>query len=1319
MLMKSKFTRSLLFFAAFIAGITYSRAQYCASGATSNFDSDITDVQFLTIKNNTGSGGCAGYTHFTNQTATVDIGSTYPITVQLGVHTGATCGSDIYTKSAVVFIDFNRDGDFQDAGERVGNTNYAGGTHSTTFNVTVPCTAVPGVTRMRVVCVENSPANIQPCGTFTYGETEDYDITMLAGPNPTSNFSIPDTVYSGWIGTYVNSNQTGYTHKWYNSAIDPTLQSVAATTVNYKYAFATAGTYTLKLESSNCQGTAISTKQVVVVNPTSIPLPNFVTSVNRFTFTGNPVNIEFYDLSSYGPTSWEWTITPSTSGGAPWFWSNGNEYSQNPSAFFFDYGIYEVCLTVTNAVGTSAPLCRSSYIIIEPPSGRAFENWMERDLNCLLDSAYIYDKGGPNGNYSNNEYNTFVIEPCGATSVTLQFLEFAVNAGDVLRIYDGPNSSAPLLASYSGTTIPLNVTAKSGKMTLEFQSDGNSVNAGFKARYTSVVPSNGSPLADFVLPDTIWECSGGVEHIFTNLSTGVVPGQASYDWIFDYDPSITYLPGYCEACDEESPTWQYFPTGSPEDYYIRVVLKSCEGNDTLVKKFILSPTSNLATVDFMASNRRVSVGSIVKLTEESVGGCSYEWEITPASGWSYQNGTGSTDRIVDVKFTNPGSYNVELIVTNDNGTNSRIKTNYVDVIDYCVPTVTLPSISDVGISRVKIENIDRTSNPTSPAGYTNYASTDIVEMIAGKTYSITIERPSTFNRANRKVWVDFNRDGIFQEPAERVVLEPSANTQSLTATFTVPDYTVIIPGESRMRVASAMDNNSNLPCGPMSVGEYEDYGVTLKLDDQPPVITMNGSDTLVIEVNTQLNDPGATAFDNIEGNISNRIVVSNSVDTAQPGIYFVDYNVTDGSGLNAVARRRTVIVSADLTAPVLTLTNGTTYLQSVLVPFTDPGYAALDNPGNTNLTQNVVVSGAVDVNVIGNYDLKYKVTDAYGNSSEVVRTVQVRDTTKPVINVPANLFWQVGVPFVNAVQVTDNYDQDATLTQIGTVFHNNFGTYTVVFRAADASGNQTGPVTVMVTVGDTVRPVISTIPGTETITVRVNTANFSEPKVTATDNYFPSVQLNRDASGVDVYTVGTYDIIYTATDGAGNVATWTRKVNVIDDLSPMILTMPVNICRWDNTFDPMDDVSVSDNYNTPQWFVDNNAIDIVLNNLNVNYPGVYAIVYRATDASGNRSADMIRYVQVAECQTGVEENLESLVNIYPNPNNGQFSVELMSGVYGEVTVKVINTLGATVSQQSVNGTQVLEVNLKGAASGVYLVEITNNGNKITKRVVVN
>jgi hypothetical protein len=77
-----------------------------------------------------------------------------------------------------------------------------------------------------------------------------------------------------------------------------------------------------------------------------------------------------------------------------------------------------------------------------------------------------------------------------------------------------------------------------------------------------------------------------------------------------------------------------------------------------------------------------------------------------------------------------------------------------------------------------------------------------------------------------------------------------------------------------------------------------------------PVITLNGEASVDVPSGEVYTDAGATAVDNIDGDLSASIVVSNPVNTAVVGSYTVTYNVQDFAGNAAVQVTRTVNVSA-------------------------------------------------------------------------------------------------------------------------------------------------------------------------------------------------------------------------------------------------------------------------------------------------------------------------------------------------------------------------------------------------------------------------
>lgn len=98
----------------------------------------------------------------------------------------------------------------------------------------------------------------------------------------------------------------------------------------------------------------------------------------------------------------------------------------------------------------------------------------------------FYDPGGPSADYSNNANSTVTICPTIAGQVvSLVFSQFDLeNNWDNLRIYNGTSAAAPLLGTYTGTTLPTSITAtnSSGCLTAVFTSDGSGVRPGWAAQ---------------------------------------------------------------------------------------------------------------------------------------------------------------------------------------------------------------------------------------------------------------------------------------------------------------------------------------------------------------------------------------------------------------------------------------------------------------------------------------------------------------------------------------------------------------------------------------------------------------------------------------------------------------------------------------------------------------------------------------------------------------------------------------------------------------------------------------------------------------------
>jgi hypothetical protein len=79
-------------------------------------------------------------------------------------------------------------------------------------------------------------------------------------------------------------------------------------------------------------------------------------------------------------------------------------------------------------------------------------------------------------------------------------------------------------------------------------------------------------------------------------------------------------------------------------------------------------------------------------------------------------------------------------------------------------------------------------------------------------------------------------------------------------------------------------------------------------DTTAPVITILGNNPIVTGMGATYTDPGATAYDETDGDITSKIVVTNNVNSADTGYYQVKYNVADNAGNAAIEMIRTVRV---------------------------------------------------------------------------------------------------------------------------------------------------------------------------------------------------------------------------------------------------------------------------------------------------------------------------------------------------------------------------------------------------------------------------
>jgi large repetitive protein len=431
-------------------------------------------------------------------------------------------------------------------------------------------------------------------------------------------------------------------------------------------------------------------------------------------------------------------------------------------------------------------------------------------------------------------------------------------------------------------------------------------------------------------------------------------------------------------------------------------------------------------------------------------------------------------------------------------------------------------------------------------------------------------------------------------------------------------------------------------------------------DTAIPVITLSGSTSILVECGTPYVDPGATAADACDGNLTGNIVVAGGpVDVNLPGIYLLTYNVMDSSGNAAVQKSRTITV-ADTAAPVISLIGNPVVTVQCGETWNDPGVTALD-ACDSDLTAQVETGGdVVDTAVLNTYLLIYDVMDSAGIAAvQVQRQVHVVDTLPPVItlNGADEVVVNVGETYTDEGAVASdvcNGDLTAAITVGGLPIDTAFvGTFQVSYNASDAETNVAEEVVRTVYVVDDTKPYL----------VSVSVLNDREVQVVFSKNMGLGVDepLNYTISGSgqgefssQPDNVSGADAIYTLTWGCpqnmlhgGNI---TITVNdLVQGISGNTMGSPVSRTHLGGAIAAPPVVTLNglsvlvvecgDEYmDEGASALDQCGRSLIVQTVNpvdTAVPGMYTLTYDATDGAGNAALQKTRTVTVSDTEAPV------------------------------------------------------------------------------------
>lgn len=191
--------------------------------------------------------------------------------------------------------------------------------------------------------------------------------------------------------------------------------------------------------------------------------------------------------------------------------------------------------------------------------------------------GFLYDDGGPAGAYSANYNSTITIAPTNAVAVTLEFIEFDIEADpscqyDYMTIYDGPSSGSPVIGTYCNTNNPPTFINSTGSaITIQFTTDEGLEEEGFKIGWECSIPS-APPQADFEA-DILETCQGNVN--FSDISA--VGENIPTAWYWEF--------GDGDTASVKNPSHTYSTSGQ---YTVMMVASNFFGADTVIKTNYIS-----------------------------------------------------------------------------------------------------------------------------------------------------------------------------------------------------------------------------------------------------------------------------------------------------------------------------------------------------------------------------------------------------------------------------------------------------------------------------------------------------------------------------------------------------------------------------------------------------------------------------------------------------------------------------------------------------------------------------------------------------------
>lgn len=472
-------------------------SSYCNSNGNNVSDEYIQRVQLGTIDNSNASSPSGGYTDYTGISTDLTKNSGYTITVT-PLWTGT-----VYAEGYSVWIDYNQDGDFGDAGEQV-YTQAATTSTPVSGSFTVPSSATDGATRMRVSMKYNGiPTS---CESFTYGEVEDYTVTIVGSgggdtqaptaPTSLSNSNVTQTTADlSWGASSDNVGVTGYSVYQGSTnigSVSGTSAGITGLTAGTSYTFSVTAVDAAGNESSASNTTTFTTQSAsdtqAPTTPSSLSASNITSSSFDIAWNASTDNVGVTGYNVYLGGTLDGT-------------TNSTSYSFSglsaSTAYNVSVSAYDAAGNTSSQASTNATTSGGgggSQVLTADFFESGLDGWIDGGSDCFRyggSRSYEGNRSIRIRDNSNSSRMTKSVDVSGYASVEVEFYFYAYsmeNGEDFwLRYNDG--SGWVTVASWARGTDFNNNTFYSTTVTLDASSFSLTSNAQF--RFQNDASANG------------------------------------------------------------------------------------------------------------------------------------------------------------------------------------------------------------------------------------------------------------------------------------------------------------------------------------------------------------------------------------------------------------------------------------------------------------------------------------------------------------------------------------------------------------------------------------------------------------------------------------------------------------------------------------------------------------------------------------------------------------------------------------------------------------------------------------------------------------